>query len=45
MRYSTFFIIWVGYILGATMYIVEVRIACTWRSGVFNCLLLLRNVH
>jgi len=37
-----------GYFLGAIMYIVEVRITCTWvtwRSGVFNCPLLIRNVH
>jgi len=29
------------------MYIVEVpvRITCTWRPGVLNCLLLIRNVH
>jgi len=27
------------------MYIVEVRIACSWRHGVLNCLLLIRNVH
>jgi len=28
------------------MYIVEVRIACTWCPGVMNCLLLqIRNVH
>jgi len=25
--------------------IVEVRITCTWRPGVLNCLLLIRNVH
>jgi len=27
------------------LYIVEARITCTWRPGVFNCLLLIRNVH
>jgi len=27
------------------MYIVEVRIACTWRPGVMNCLLPIRNVQ
>jgi len=27
------------------MYIVEVRIASTWRPGVLNCLLLIRNMH
>jgi len=47
MRYSTIFFdnLAVGYFSGATMYIVEARITCTWRSGVLNCLLLIRNVH
>jgi len=27
------------------MYIVEVRITCTWRSGIFSCPLLIWNVH
>jgi len=30
--------------MGHHMY-VEVRIACTWRPGVLNCLLLIRNVQ
>jgi len=33
------------YFLGATIYTVNVHITCTWHSGVFNCLLLIWNVH